>query len=126
MKLVDRIYKALERCVITDSTVEGQRDLELRHAAEDVERVVERHHKALVDVCQRIRAGWLPHYLRANRSWWWGRPTEGSAGFWHWSEGRVPAMSVVERMKPAEVEAWVSTLHEHAPERALVEEGRDG
>lgn len=76
----------------------------------------------LVHVCQRIRAGWLPHRLSAG-GWWWGRP-DHEDGFHLWSEGYVPCMRVVEPMSTAEVDAWVSTLHEHAPELLAEREAR--
>lgn len=69
----------------------------------------------IVGVCQRLRAGWLPHRLAVG-SWWWGRPRSGD-GFYLWSEGVVPSMSVVEPMTDAEVAAWTATLHPLAPER---------
>lgn len=68
----------------------------------------------LREVCQRIRAGWLPHRLSPG-SWWWGRPAADD-GFRLWSEGLVPSMIVVEPMEAEEVEAWTATLHWAAPE----------
>lgn len=68
----------------------------------------------LVAICQRMRAGWLPHRL-SEGSWWWGRPSGGD-GFHLWSTGAVPTMSIVERMTDGEVQVWVATLHPAAPE----------
>jgi hypothetical protein len=62
----------------------------------------------LRDVCQRIRAGWLPH--RVGDRWWYGRPSAYD-GFSLWSEGKVPTMLVVEPMPDTERDAWMATLH---------------
>lgn len=66
----------------------------------------------IVMVCQRIRAGWLPHKM--GHGWWYGRPRAG--GFDYWRMGVTPSMSVVEQMPDDERDAWIGTLHEHAPE----------
>ena len=71
--------------------------------------------QSIIDVCQRIRAGWLPYREAGSGSWWWGRPAN-LEGFFLWSQGDVPAMAVAELMEPDEVEAWQSTLHWAAPE----------
>lgn len=67
-----------------------------------------------VDICQRIRAGWLPHRLSAG-SWWWGRPS-GEHGFRLWSQGSVPTMSIVDPMTVNEVRVWRASLHPMAAE----------
>lgn len=68
-------------------------------------------------VLQRIRAGWLPHYVGPPQrgSWWWGRPSQ-SDGFALWASGLVPSMAVVETMAEDEIELWTRSLHPLAPE----------
>lgn len=84
---------------------------------EQVERVeqLEASERRLRDICQRIRAGWLPHRLEPDGTWWWGRPSSDD-GWRLWTDGLVPTMAVVEHMTDEEVEAWTATLHPFAPE----------
>lgn len=76
-----------------------------------------KRHEVIVQVLQRIRAGWLPHTVGPpeNGSWWWGRPTDAD-GFRLWSQGMTPSMEVVERMTLAEARVWIDSLHPLAPE----------
>lgn len=71
----------------------------------------------LVQLVQRIRAGWLPHRVGGQDGrWWWGRPRYDD-GFRLWSEGHVPSMAAVEPMTDEEIRVWAQALHPLAPER---------
>lgn len=72
----------------------------------------------LTRVCQRIRAGWLPHVVGpvGGAQWWYGRPRDD--GFDLWRQGLTPSMSIVDLMPEDEAAAWEETLHPLARERS--------
>lgn len=108
---LDRIGASRSRGVVALSL--AQRVIACAARVEELEASETR----LREVCQRIRAGWLPHRLSTDGSWWWGTPSP-AGGFGLWSTGQVPSMNLVERMADDEVAAWIATLHPMAPEAA--------